>query len=245
MFDGIGKAIEVLVKFALFSVFVLVPLSIWKLIEIMVWIIRHVSISFVVALLLAAPAWAKYPYPYSTAVEVFNGNAGGSATLVGVSQGRGLLLSVWHVFEDGVRSPVCRFPDSTKRIRCHVLALDQHLDLAAIESDSIEGTSTAFRVRAVRRDDGALQAVGYPFYARDESGPHFTKGRFLRMDGDNLLAAFKPCVHSGFSGGGVFSLDGSLVGVVSGYNDRQESIACSGPALERFVSRWLTQGAAK
>ena len=137
---------------------------------------------------------------------MFNGNAGGSATLVGVSQGRGLLLSVWHVFEDGVRSPVCRFPDSTKRIRCHVLALDQHLDLAAIESDSIEGTSTAFRVRAVRRDDGALQAVGYPFYARDESGPHFTKGRFLRMDGDNLLAAFKPCVHSGFSGGGVFSL---------------------------------------
>ena len=195
-------------------------------------------------LLFAVPTTAlgKYPYPYSCVTEIFNGSAGGSATLVGVSNGHGLLLSVWHVFSDGVKSPACRFPDSTNRIKCRVLALDERLDLSAIESDSIEGDATAYRVRAVRNDDGILKAVGYPFYARSEAGPHFTTGKFLRMDGDDLKAAFRPVVHSGFSGGGVFSPDGSLVGVVSGYNDDRESIACSGPALERFVSKWLKQG---
>ena len=193
-------------------------------------------------LLVCAPCWAKYPYPYSTAVEVFNGNAGGSATLVGVANGHGLLLSVWHVFEDGVQSPSCRFPDSTRRIRCRVLATDQQLDLAALESESVQADQTARCVRGVRRDDGTLTAIGYPFYARQEAGPHYTTGRFLRMDGDDLKAAFRPIVHSGFSGGGVFAPDGALVGVVSGYNDSRESIAYSGPSLERFVARWLKQG---
>lgn len=188
--------------------------------------------------LLVSPAWAKFPYPYSTCCEVYCGSSGGSATLVGVSSGRGLLLSAAHVF-DGRRTAECRFAASDRRVRCRLLAVDDRLDLAALESESVEGTATAYRVRGVRTSDGTLCAVGFPFYAR--GGPHYTTGRFLRMRDEDLLAAFKPVVHSGFSGGGVFAPDGSLVGVVSGYNDSRESIACSGPALERFVARWLRQ----
>ena len=41
---GIGDGIEFLCKFALFSLVVLVPLAIWKLVEIVMWICQHVRI---------------------------------------------------------------------------------------------------------------------------------------------------------------------------------------------------------
>jgi len=46
MIEGIGKAFDGLYKFAMFSLFVLLPLSVWKVIDILVWIYQHVRISW-------------------------------------------------------------------------------------------------------------------------------------------------------------------------------------------------------
>lgn len=45
MYDGVGKAIDALFKFAIISAIISWPLAIWKLIEIAIWIFNHVSIS--------------------------------------------------------------------------------------------------------------------------------------------------------------------------------------------------------
>lgn len=46
MFDGIGDAIGALFAFAVFSLFVLLPLAIWKACEVVYWLWTHVDISW-------------------------------------------------------------------------------------------------------------------------------------------------------------------------------------------------------
>jgi len=46
MIEGIGKAFRCIYMFAVFSLFVLLPLSVWKVIDILVWIYQHVRISW-------------------------------------------------------------------------------------------------------------------------------------------------------------------------------------------------------
>ncbi len=41
--SGIGDAVEVLYWFSIFSFFVLLPLSIWKLIDICIYLYSHIS----------------------------------------------------------------------------------------------------------------------------------------------------------------------------------------------------------
>ncbi len=45
MFEAIGDLVDGLMWFALISVFVLMPLAIWKLVEILIWIYQHFNIS--------------------------------------------------------------------------------------------------------------------------------------------------------------------------------------------------------
>ena len=192
-------------------------------------------------LLLVTASHAEFPYPHSVAVELRNGDAGGSAAAVGVANGRCLYFSCGHIFENNARSPEIRWPNSTRWQRARVLAVDAANDLSAIDSDAAGITETAHAVRCVRDSDGDLVASGYPFYAPRDKGPNYTTGKFLRLADSSLYFAAKPCVHSGFSGAGVFAPDGSLVGIVSAYNDSRESIAVSGPALVRFAAKWLRQ----
>lgn len=184
-------------------------------------------------LLLASPSFAVWPY--DSVGELQNGSAGGSATLVGVQDGRGLCLSCWHVFEQGVTSPFIRFGD--KKYKCRVLALDQRDDLSALEISAPPGIQTARCVRAARASDGELVAVGYPFYARGDL-PNWTRGKFLRYSGSDVEFDAHPFLHSGFSGGALFAPDGSYVGSTNGYG-LGYSYAASGPALEKFASRFM------
>lgn len=42
--EGLGRAMEGLASFAIFSFFVLMPLAIWKAVEIIIWLFNHVRI---------------------------------------------------------------------------------------------------------------------------------------------------------------------------------------------------------
>lgn len=194
------------------------------------------TLAIIVALLLAPSVWAVYPY--DCVGELQNGKFGGSATLVGVIDGKGLCLSCWHVFEGGVNKPWVRYGD--KKYTARVLGLDRADDLSAMEIEAPEGIPTAHLVRAAKPSDGSFIAVGYPYYARDDR-PHWTSGRYLNYSGNDVHFAAKPFLHSGFSGGGLFAPDGAYVGSTNGYGT-DYSYAASGRALENFASRWLKAG---
>lgn len=187
--------------------------------------------------LLAWAAAASAAYPYDCCGELFNGNCGGSATLVGVwkDEGKGLCISCGHCFDDGIQRPYIRFGE--KKYPAKVLAVNQRLDLSALLIDRPEGVATVRRVRAAKSSDGILMAVGYPWYARD-GRPHYTTGKYLGYSGTDVHFAAKPYLHSGFSGGGLFAPDGSYLGSTNGYGEGY-SYAASGPAMVKFVSRWL------
>lgn len=201
-----------------------------------VWLRALATLWFALAV---TPLWAKYEYPFSCAVEVRNGTAGGSAAVVGVAEGRCLLLSCAHLFEGEGRAPEVRFPDSAQWFRARVLAVDSQLDLSAMDAPDTEVGDTARRVRVVKNTDDVLTTAGYPYYCAANKGPNYTRGRLLRIAEHDVYFAAKPVVHSGFSGAGLFAPDGSLVGIVHGYNDERESIACGGPAFTKFAARWV------
>lgn len=43
---GIGDAIEAMFKLLIFLIIFAVPLAIWKLVEIIIWVYNHFSVSF-------------------------------------------------------------------------------------------------------------------------------------------------------------------------------------------------------
>jgi hypothetical protein len=55
MFSGneLGKVYDGILKFTMFSVFVLVPLSLWKLVDIAIWLCKHITISFTLLVVLS------------------------------------------------------------------------------------------------------------------------------------------------------------------------------------------------
>lgn len=187
----------------------------------------------ILILLVAGRCFAAWPY--DAVCEVQNGNAGGSGTLVGVKDDKGVVLSCGHIFDEGVRNPVARFGD--KKYRGRVLGIDKELDLSAFVIQAPEGIKTPKCVRAAKRDDGFFIAVGYPWYSRGKE-PHWTKGKYLGYSGKDVQFLARPYVHSGYSGGGLFAPDGSFVGVVCGYGEGY-SYAPSGKALIEFASRWI------
>jgi S1-C subfamily serine protease len=213
-------------------------------------------LSLIVALLFAAPALAAWPWDAVCDITNLKKdwdresgrwiNHGGSGTLVGVSNDTGLILSCAHLWENGGKTAEVKFLSIKQPFRGQVLAVDHQNDLSAISITAPKGIATPKAVRAARPEDGVLVAAGFPFYSKGEL--HWTSGKFLNYSGSDLHFAARPYVHSGFSGGAVFAMDGSLVGVVSGYDynagvNRGWSIAPSGQALEKFASRFMKAGA--
>ncbi len=175
-------------------------------------------------------------YPYCCVAEVQCGDAGGSATLVGVQGNRGLAITAAHVVEGGSRVSL-RFPNGYK-CKGSVLGRNPSLDLAAIELPAVKGLRTVYRVRPAKSSDGVLLAVGYPYYERGEGRPHYTTGPYLGYANSDVEFRARPSLHSGFSGGGLFAPDGSYLGSTNGYGDSY-SYAASGQAMVNFVGRWL------
>ena len=46
MYEGIGKTVDGLLRFAMLSLFVAWPLALWQIGEILVWLCRHISITW-------------------------------------------------------------------------------------------------------------------------------------------------------------------------------------------------------
>lgn len=44
MFDALGKALESLFRTVLVLLAIFVPLGLWKLVEIVIWVFQHVSV---------------------------------------------------------------------------------------------------------------------------------------------------------------------------------------------------------
>lgn len=173
-------------------------------------------------------------WPYCCVCDIQCGNAGGSATLLGVVGKRGIAGTAAHVVEQG-NTVRLTFPcgySCTGR----VVGRNNQLDLAAIDLPIQPGMNTPRGVRAAKSTDKMLLAIGYPYYCK--GCPHFTKGLNLGYEGTDVHFDAHPFIHSGFSGGCLLSEDGWYLGSTNGYGTNY-CYAAGGPAMVRFFSRWV------
>lgn len=173
-------------------------------------------------------------WPWCAVCDVACGNAGGSATLIGIAGKRGIAATAAHVVEQG-NTVRLTFPGGYK-CTGRVVGRNSQLDLAAIDLPIQEGMSTPRGVRAAKPSDKMLLAIGYPYYCK--GCPHFTKGRNLGYTGTDIHFEAHPYIHSGFSGGCLLSEDGYYVGATNGYGEGY-SYAASGQSMVRFFSKWV------
>lgn len=198
---------------------------------------RHMIRALIAALILCAQSQAVEPtdWPYSAVCDVSVGNAGGSGCLVAVNKAKqtGVVISAAHVFEDGGRITIT-FPDG---YQCggKLLGTDSRNDLAAVAIPIKQGMSTPRKVRAATKADTTVIACGFPWYG--DGRLHWTRGKYLGYSDSDVHFSARPFLHSGFSGGALFSSDGDYLGATNGYGD-DFSYAASGDALIRFVSRF-------
>ncbi len=176
-------------------------------------------------------------WPYCCVCDVTCGNAGGSATLLGVVGRIGIAGTAAHVVEGGT-SVKMEFPNGYKTSGT-VIGRSSKLDLAAIRLTVKEGMTTPRGIRAVVKSDTTVLAVGYPFYA-DHLKPHWTQGKFMGYEGSDVHFDAHPFIHSGFSGGMLISADGYYLGSTNGYGTNY-SFAASGENMVRFFSKWIKQ----
>jgi S1-C subfamily serine protease len=187
---------------------------------------------------LAILALAEAPnLPYNSVCDITAAPYGGSGTLVAINGDIGTVITCSHTFHGvGTSNVVCQFRDGY-RCRAKFLGMDDAKDLSAFAIRVRPGMEVPTGIRAAKPGE-TLHAVGFPWYG--QGALHYTTGQFVRYDNDGrvfFLAA--PHVHSGFSGGALFSDSGEFCGVISGYDGEGVSIAGSGEPLMRFVSKWV------
>jgi hypothetical protein len=164
--------------------------------------------------------------------------AGGSATLVGVGNGKGILFSVAHCFDNGGRTATLRFRGHEQSWKAKVVGIDFKHDLAALEIDNPPDVEMPPCVTVARADEGPYAMLGYPYYSN--GALCYTVGPLRYSDsGGRAMIAAPIRVASGFSGGGMFNARGEYCGPISGYNDEGLSIVGSGEPFARFASKWI------
>lgn len=192
---------------------------------------------FLAILLLLVSTSAYGAWPYDACCNVSVPPYGGSGTLVGVADGRGVVLTCAHVIEGGnTKAITCQFP--TFRSRGRLLGRDTPNDLAAIEIKVPDDIKTPVCVRPATREDTQLVIVGCPYYGNGKL--YAMRARIAGFRGADALLAGEKLVVSGYSGGAVLTTGGEFIGVVWGHDDRY-SCATSGKALTEFANRWLAQ----
>lgn len=190
--------------------------------------------------LIAVPAHAQpqpTDWPYSCIARIQAGNRGGSASLIGMSGTRGLVITAAHVTGNS-RTVKLTFPDGYE-CTGRVLDFDRGIDIAVIEATVPATYRTLRRVRAARESDGTLTAVGYPSYSRDKAC--FTQGRFTGYSGSKVKVSMRRPISSGYSGGALLSENAELIGVTN-WRSRGETLAASGAAMETFIGRFMPTG---
>ena len=88
----------------------------------------------------------------------------------------------------------------------------------------------------VTKDDKEAIAAGFPWYG--EGVMHWTRGKITGRSATGIYFKARPFVHSGYSGGCLFGVDGALIGVVCGYND-SDSYAPGGKAMFDFLDKYM------
>lgn len=207
------------------------------------------------AILLAGRVLAEWPYDAVCDVVIplqSGDSAGGSGTLLGVSEQTGLVLTCWHVVEGGrMDSITCTFPATGSRHRGRLIGSDSAYDLAAIEIENPPEIATPVIARA-RRDEGPFVCAGFPWNGggrlRTTVGDYmgFPQGQGVSSWAPSMLHT-RTHVISGYSGGARFNKHGEYVGVISGMTgdspqNMDRTWGAGGDALERFVDRFLKRG---
>ena len=168
------------------------------------------------------------------------GFAGGSATLVGIADGRGLLLSAGHIFENGGRGADVTFTTARGTWLARVLKCSQQPDIAVLEIDNPPAVTTPPCVRVARREDGPFVCAGFPW---NGGGKLYTsRGAFLGNDRGRLTLGCR--VISGYSGGAVFNRHGEWVANVCGMTSEggpnlDRMYGYTGEVLKQFVSPYM------
>ena len=179
-----------------------------------------------IACLFPIPGLAQPWLDASVRVTNRNGRiiTAGSGTVIGSNGEVGLVVTVKHLFRDGVGEIIVRRRDGHGYLG-KIWAVDECADLAAI----------------VIQDTGDLPQVqissGQPrqaVFAGFGAGFRVEPGSFMQSStsGDTFYT-FLPT--SGDSGGGLFTPNGSLAGVVWG-EDGQSGVAVSAARLCHFLS---------
>lgn len=200
---------------------------------------QAVRIALACVLMSFSSAFAVTPqdWPYCAIAKITAGNRGGSASLIGMSGTRGLVVTAAHVV-GRAKTVSLEFPNGHK-CSGRVLDSDASIDIAALECEVLPTMRTLRRVRAVRVGDGTLTAVGFPAYSRDK--PCYTQGRFTGYSGSKAMIATPRPISSGYSGGALLSETAELIGITN-WAARRETLAASGESMESFIGRFMPTG---
>lgn len=179
--------------------------------------------------------------PWDAVCEVDAPPYGGSGTLVAARDSVGYVATCSHTFDGvGTANVLVTFRDGY-RARARVIGRDEANDLALlkIRLDQPRPLPTGIEYTAPAGE--SVTAVGFPWYGQGKM--HYTAGPVERLDSaGRVLFAAAPHVHSGYSGGALFTARGEYLGAISGYGDDGLSIAGSGEPLRRLLAR-ITEAA--
>lgn len=191
--------------------------------------------AFFLALLVACPAFARYPYDSACIVSVEHGrrDIGGSGVLIAADKERGLVLTVKHVALRAGNPAVCNW--AGQKCKGEVLAVHPTADLGLIIVTCPENVRPV-PVALPSKDTGPFVLVGFPGYDRQTA--RYQVGKFVAVDEDTLTVDCAP--EKGMSGGPTFDRYGRVTGAVSAYSIRSGfGYVGSGQALTELITPYV------
>jgi len=159
-----------------------------------------------ILLLLASPAFAKYPYD-----SVGRTDAGGSAVLVEVQGTKGLVVTNAHVLTTQREMKVYWPAVKATRV-CKPVFVDKDTDYALMVCDN----PPVEPVKCNAPTRNSVIVAGFPYYEREHL--HWQIGNVTSKTKYEVLYTNLPV--PGMSGGAAFDLNGQLVGIVKGHDEK-------------------------
>lgn len=201
------------------------------------------AITAVVLLLLIAfgAGLACAAYPYDSVAEILvpegafpNGDmryAGGSATLIAVSESQALMLSCKHVCLWPGKPVHLNFSTTKQEIEGRVIAVGRNQDIAMIICPRPKGLRPVPIARAHMEESGKITNVGYPGITGQLE---WQTGLLLETSRFEITYNCRPI--PGMSGGATFDQYGNIIGVITHYMKlRPMGGSASGPEMIKFI----------
>jgi hypothetical protein len=161
----------------------------------------------------------------------------GSGTLIDTRDGKGLVITCWHIFREAQGTISVGFVGG-QRCSARLIAADQAWDLAALEIDN-PPTVTATIAADYPRPGEQLTACGYgpDGYYRCVAGQALGYVRTSRTDTDETLE-LTGAAREGDSGGPVFNARGEVCAVLWGTDGRTIGATYCG-RIRKFLANIL------